>query len=142
MAAVNCLRSGDMQLTVDDHDELLATAEESLDQLTDLVASLLDVSRLQAGALPVFLRPADVGEIIAHSLDDVAPQVRAVTVDLPSDLPQVMADPPIMERVIANLAANALRYSPAGSPLRLTASTRGDRIELRVADRGARRPPG
>jgi two-component system, OmpR family, sensor histidine kinase KdpD len=92
VAAVNCLRSGDMKLTVDDHDELLATAEESLDQLTDLVASLLDVSRLQAAALPVFPRPADVGEIIAHSLNDLAPQVRAVTVDLPSDLPQVMAD--------------------------------------------------
>ena len=47
-----------------------------------------------------------------------------------------MADPPIMERVIANLAANALRYSPAGSSPLLTASARGDRIELRVADRG------
>jgi two-component system sensor histidine kinase KdpD len=47
-----------------------------------------------------------------------------------------MADPPIMEQVIANLAANALRYSPAGSPPLITARTRGDRIELRVADRG------
>lgn len=47
-----------------------------------------------------------------------------------------MADPPIMEQVIANLAANALRYLPAGSPPLLTVSTHGDRIELRVADRG------
>ena len=98
------------------------------------------MSRLQAGALPVFPRPVDVGEIIAHSLDDLAPQVSAVTVDLPSDLPQVMADPPIMERVMANLAANTLRYSPAGSPPRLTASTRGDRIELRIPDRGPAPP--
>jgi two-component system sensor histidine kinase KdpD len=58
-------------------------------------------------------------------------------VDLAPDLPQVMPDPPIMERVIANLAANALRYSPAGSPPLLSASIRGDRIELRVADRGS-----
>jgi two-component system sensor histidine kinase KdpD len=57
-------------------------------------------------------------------------------VDLPPGLGGVMADPPLLERVIANLAANALRYSPAGSPPLLTARSRGDRVELRVADRG------
>jgi two-component system sensor histidine kinase KdpD len=135
-AAVSCLRSGDLPLTAEDHDELLATADESLDQLAHLIASLLDVSRLQAGALPVFPRPADLREIIAFSLDRFGPQARAVTVDFPSDLPQVMADPPIMERVIVNLVGNALRYSPAGSPLLLTAGAYGDRVELRVIDRG------
>ena len=135
-AAVSCLRSTDIQLTAQNQDELLATADESLNQLAHLIASLLDVSRLQAGALPVFPRPTDLGEIIAHSLDGFRPQARAVTVDLPPGLPQVMADPPIMERVIVNLAANALWYSPAGSPPRLTAGARGDRVELRVIDRG------
>ena len=56
-AAVGCLRSGDIKLTADDHDELLATADESLDLLTRLAASLLDVSRLQAGVFPVFPGP-------------------------------------------------------------------------------------
>ncbi len=126
----------DIPLTAEDHDELLATADESLNQLAHLIASLLDVSRLQAGALPVFPRPADLGEIIACSLDGFGSHARAVTVDFPSDLPQVMADPPIMERVIVNLAGNALRYSPAGSPLLLTAGAHGDRVELRVIDRG------
>jgi two-component system, OmpR family, sensor histidine kinase KdpD len=135
-AAVNCLRSGDIQLTAEDHDELLATADESLNQLAHLIASLLDVSRLQAGALPVFPRPADLGEIIVCSLDGFGPAARAVTVDFPPDLPQVMVDPPIMERIIVNLAGNALRYSPAGSPPVLTADARGDRVELRVIDRG------
>ena len=51
-------------------------------------------------------------------------------------LPQVLVDPPIMERVIANVTANALRYSPSGSPPLLTARARGDRVELRVVDRG------
>jgi two-component system sensor histidine kinase KdpD len=97
---------------------------------------LLDVSRLQAGAVPVFPRPVGLGEIIAHSFDGFTPHARAITVDLPPDLPQVIADPPITEQVIANLVANALRYSPAGSLPLLTATTRGDRIELRVADRG------
>ena len=57
-------------------------------------------------------------------------------VAIPPGLPQVMADPPILERVIANLADNALRYSPAGSPPLLTASADGDWVELRVVDRG------
>jgi signal transduction histidine kinase len=135
-AAVSCLRSGDFQLTAEDHDELLATADESLNQLAHLIASLLDVSRLQAGALPVFPRPADLGEIITRSLDGFGPAARAVAVDFPPDLPQVMADPPIMERVIVNLAGNALRYSRAGSPLLLRAGACGDRVELRVVDRG------
>jgi K+-sensing histidine kinase KdpD len=135
-AAVSCLRAGDIQLTAEDHDELLATADESLDLLTRLLASLLDVSRLQAGALPVFPRPADLKEIIARSLDGIGPGSRVVMVAVSPGLPQVLVDPPIMERVIANVTANALRYSPSGSPPRLTATARGGWVELRVADCG------
>ena len=135
-AAVSCLRSADIQLTAEDHDELLTSADESLDQLTHLVVSLLDVRLLQAGALPVFPRPADLEEIIARSLGGGGPQARTVMVDIPPDLPRVMVDPPIMERVIANLTANALRYSPSGSPPLLTASARGGRVVLRVVDHG------
>jgi two-component system sensor histidine kinase KdpD len=135
-AAVSCLRSADSELTAEDHDELLTTADESLDQLTHLVTSLLDVSRLQAGALPVFPRPANLEEIIERSLSGIGPQARTVMVRIPPDLPRVMADPPIMERVIANLTTNALRYSPSGSPPLLTASARGGRVILRVVDRG------
>ena len=115
-AAVSCLRSPDLQLTPADQDELLATAEESLDLLSRLAATLLDVTRLQAGARSVFPRPADLEEIIACSLASLGPSGRTVRVDLPPGLPKVVADPPVMERVIANLTANALRYSPAGAP--------------------------
>jgi two-component system sensor histidine kinase KdpD len=135
-AAVSCLRSHHLELTAEDHNELLAAADESLDQLTHLADSMLDVSRLQAGSLPVFPRPSDLGEIIASSLSDVGPLAQAVTVHVPGDLPQVMADPAIMERVIVNLVGNALRYAPVSSPLQLTASALGDRVELRVIDCG------
>jgi two-component system, OmpR family, sensor histidine kinase KdpD len=135
-AAVSCLRSDSIQLTAEDHGELLAIAEESLNQLTQLLASLLDVSRLQAGVLPVFPRPADLEEIIARCLGDIGPQACAVMVRLPAGLPLAVVDPPIMERVIANLTANALRYSPSGSPPLLTASARGGRVILRVVDHG------
>jgi two-component system, OmpR family, sensor histidine kinase KdpD len=80
--------------------------------LAHLAASLLDVSRLQAGALAVFPRPSDLGEIVADSLDSLGPQGRTVLADIPSGLCEVMADPAIMERVIVNLVGNALRYSP------------------------------
>jgi two-component system sensor histidine kinase KdpD len=75
-------------------------------------------------------------EIIECSLAGLGPSGRSVRVDLPPGLPKVVADAPVMERVIANLTANALRYSPAGSPPLLTASARSGRIELRVIDCG------
>jgi two-component system, OmpR family, sensor histidine kinase KdpD len=135
-AAVTSLRSEDVQWGAEDHDELLATADESLDKLAHLVDNLLDMSRLQAGALSVFPRPADLGEIVARSLDDLGPAAKTVIVDIPDDLPEVGVDPAILERVIVNLTANALRYSPRDKPPLLTASTLGGRVELRVVDRG------
>jgi two-component system sensor histidine kinase KdpD len=135
-AAVTSLRSQDIEWDAEDHDELLATADESLDKLARLVDNLLDMSRLQAGALAVFPRPADLAEIVARSLDDLGPAARAVTVSIPDRLPEVEVDPGILERVIANLTANALRYSPPGSPPTLSGSVLKDRVELRVIDRG------
>ena len=135
-AAVSGLRSGDVPIAAADRDELLATAEESLDQLARLAASLLDVSRLQAGAQAVFPRPADLGGIVADSLDGLGPLGRPVIADIPPGLPEVMADPVITERVIVNLLGNALRYSPPALPPLVTARSRGDRVELHVVDHG------
>jgi two-component system, OmpR family, sensor histidine kinase KdpD len=135
-AAVTSLRSHDIQWAQEDRDELLATADESLDRLAYLVDNLLDMSRLQAGALSVFPRPTDLDEVVSRSLDDIGPTARDVLVEMPRDLPEVQVDPAILERVIANVTANAVRYSPAGSPPLLRASTLGDRVELRIVDRG------
>ena len=135
-AAVTSLRSDDVQWSAADHDELLATADESLDKLTRLVENLLDMSRLQAGAISVFPRPADLGEVISRSLDDLGPGGKTVIVEVPADLPEVLVDPGILERVISNLVANALHYCPAGCPPVVTASSLGERVELRVIDRG------
>ena len=133
-AAVSGLRSPDLPLTAGDRSDLLAAADESLDQLARITAGLLDMSRLQAGKLPVFPRPAVLGDIIERAVDDVGP--RSVTVRLPAGLPEVLADPELMERVIENLASNALRYSPPATPPLLTARAHGRRVELRVIDRG------
>ena len=118
----------------DDRGELLAAADASLDRLARLAADLLDTSRLQAGKLSVFPRPAVLEDIIERAVDDVG--LRSVTVCVPGWLPEVMADPELMERVIVNLASNALRHSPPGMPPLLTARADGGRVELRVIDRG------
>ena len=135
-AAVTSLRSADVNWAAEDHDELLATADESLDRLAHLVDNLLDMSRLQAGALSLFPRPAGLEEIVSSALDNLDPAARGITVDIPEFLPDINVDPAILERVIVNLTENALRYSPAGKPPLLTASALGDRVELRVVDRG------
>jgi two-component system sensor histidine kinase KdpD len=135
-AAVTSLRSPDVTWDEADREELLATADESLDKLTRLVGNLLDMSRLQAGALAVFRRPTALDEVVAGALDDLGPASRDVIVDIPDSLPEVEADPGILERVIVNLTGNALRFSPPGKPALLAASALGDRVELRVVDRG------
>jgi two-component system sensor histidine kinase KdpD len=135
-AAVDSLRSQDVTWTPQDREELLATADESLNRLIRLVENLLDLSRLQAGALSVFIRPVALDELIPLALDDLGPGGHDVVVQLPEDLPDCLADAALLERVVANLIANALRHSPPGSPPLLTASTLGDRVEIHVVDHG------
>jgi two-component system sensor histidine kinase KdpD len=135
-AAVDSLRSHDVTWTPQDRDELLATADESLDRLIRLVENLLDLSRLQAGALSVFVRPVALDEIIPLALDDLGPGGHEVVVQVPEDLPDCLADAALLERVVANLIANALRHSPPGRPPLLSASTLGDRVEIHVVDHG------
>ncbi len=107
-----------------------------MDRLARLVDNLLDMSRLQAGALSVMSRPVAVDEVVPLALDDLGPAGRRVVVDVPDDLPEVFADPGLLERVIVNLVANPIRYSPPGSPPMLSGSALGGRVELRVVDRG------
>ncbi|CAO5161279.1 Sensor protein KdpD [Frankia sp. AiPs1] len=140
-AAVSGLRGGDDLLEPDERDELLATADESLDRLTRLVENLLDMSRLQAGMLSVFPRPIGLDDVVPHALDELGPSARAIPIRLPDDLPTVDADPALLERIIVNLVANALRYSPAGRPPTITASSLASRVELRVVDHGPGIPP-
>ena len=133
-AALSGLRSTDVLLSADDRGELLAAADESLDRLARLATGLLDLSRLQAGKLSVFPRPTALSDILERAVDDVGRP--SVTVRVSAGLPEVLVDPDLLERVIVNLAGNALRYSPPGTPPLLTAGAHGDRVELLVVDRG------
>ena len=135
-AAVTSLRAPDVTWSAPDTAELLASAAESLAQLTQLTGNLLDLSRLQAGALPVRPEPADVADIIAHAAKSLGPSAADVTVVTTGGLPPMIADPALLERVLVNLLSNAIRYSPAGTPPEVTASTLGDQVEIRVIDHG------
>jgi two-component system sensor histidine kinase KdpD len=141
-AAVAGLRSPE----VSDHEdraELLATAEESLDRLTALVANLLDMSRLQAGALG--MTPINVGleDVVPRALDELGPAGRRVKVCLPDDLAAVRADPGLLDRVLVNVVGNALRYSPPDRPPVIEGcSAKARQVVLRVIDYGPGIPAG
>lgn len=131
-AAVTSLRSRDVEFSPEDRDELLATADESMARLSRLVENLLDLSRLEAGVLTLNLRATTLEEILPTALAE-APGAEARDVEA---IPAVLADPPLLERVVANLVANAARHTPPGQKVLVTASVLAGRVELRVVDRG------
>jgi two-component system sensor histidine kinase KdpD len=135
-AAVDSLSNSDIEWTPEQRADLVATARESLDQLGRLVDNLLDMSRLQAGALSVFPQPTRLDEVVPLALDSLGPAALAVEIDVPASLPEVSADPALLERVIANVAANAIRYASGNRAARVAASAHNDRVELRVIDYG------
>ncbi|MCX5046001.1 sensor histidine kinase KdpD [Aldersonia sp. NBC_00410] len=139
-AAVSSLRSHDVEFSPDDTAELLATVEESTDQLTALVGNLLDTTRLAAGVVRPELRRVYVDEAIHRVLLGIGtgasrlrPSLDRVEVDVGDAC--VLADAGLLERVLANLVENALQYAPAGK-VRVAAAQTGNRVLITVADEG------
>jgi two-component system sensor histidine kinase KdpD len=135
-ATVTSLRAADVDWTESDRQQLLASADAALDRLNDLVTNLLDLSRLQAGVLSVFTQQVGLEDVANLTVDHLGVPPGSVEVDVPVDLPEVRADPGLLDRVIANVVQNALRYNPDGTPVRLAGSSHGDAVELRIIDRG------
>ncbi|MFC5931073.1 sensor histidine kinase KdpD [Cryobacterium melibiosiphilum] len=135
-AAVSGLLSTDVTLSAADRRELLTTADESLGALAALVTNLLDVSRLQAGALAVSLEPVDAADVVLPALDELGLGPATVDLDLPAGLSAMSADAGLLQRVIVNILANAVRFSPADQRVRVAASEFADTVEIRIMDRG------
>ncbi|MFI6682401.1 ATP-binding protein [Streptomyces sp. NPDC050485] len=135
-AAITSLRSRDVDFSDEDREELLATADESMARLGRLIDNLLDMSRLQAGALKLSLRATALEEVLPTALESLPPGASPVDIQGLDAVPPVLADPPLLERVVANLLSNAARHTPRGETVLLTASTLADRVEVRVIDRG------
>ncbi|SCK16027.1 sensor histidine kinase KdpD [Streptomyces sp. WMMB 322] len=133
-ASVSSLRSEDIAWSEADRAELLAAIEEGADRLDHLIGNLLDMSRLQTGAVTPIMRETDLDEVVPLALRGVPES--AVRLDVPETLPMVTADRGLLERVVANVVENAVKYSPGGIPVLLSASAFGDTVELRTIDRG------
>jgi len=134
-ASVSTLRQTDVQWTADDEAALLATIEQSADRLDALIGNLLDMSRLSAGSLRPFLRPTAIDEVAPVALRGLDASL-TVRLAVPDGLPLVRTDPGLLERVLANLFANALAYSPPARPPALYARQSGDTVILDVVDHG------
>ena len=140
-AAVSSLRSDDIGFSPEDTAELLATVEESIDQLTALVGNLLDSSRLAAGVVHPQLRRVYLEEAVPRALLGIGRRATGFggeavdRVKVEVDGAVVMADSGLLERVLANVIDNALRYSQ-DAPVRVTAGRVGDRVLIAVADEG------
>jgi two-component system sensor histidine kinase KdpD len=135
-AAVSSLRQPDLQLPADAQAELLATIEESADRLDALVDNLLSMSRLQAGVLSVHLEPVALDAVAAQALLQTPGGRSPVQVDIPDDLPLVHADPGLLERVVANLIANAQAASPPQRSIRLHGHADDRHVHLHIVDHG------
>jgi two-component system sensor histidine kinase KdpD len=134
-ASVSSLRQPDVAYSPEDEEELLATVEESADRLDGLIANLLDMSRLQTGALQPFVTPVAVEEVAPLALHGL-PGAHTVQLDVPEGLPLVRADAGLLERSLANLVGNALRYSPEERPPTLRARADPDGVVITVIDHG------
>ncbi|MFD3511658.1 ATP-binding protein [Streptomyces sp. NPDC058657] len=133
-AAVTSLRSDDVSWSAEDEAELLAGIEEGADRLDHLVGNLLDMSRLQTGTVTPLIRETDLDEVIPMALVGVPDD--SVHLDIPETLPMVAVDRGLLERAAANLVENAVKYSPGNAPVTVSASALGDRVEVRITDRG------
>jgi two-component system sensor histidine kinase KdpD len=135
-AAVTSLQQKDVDWSAADQEELLATIDAEADRLDRLVANLLDMSRLQSGALSPNYGAVALEDVVASALSGLSLDGERTEVDVPETVPLVEADPGLLERAVANVVSNALAWSPVGTPVRVEAAPVGERICLRVIDRG------
>jgi signal transduction histidine kinase/putative methionine-R-sulfoxide reductase with GAF domain len=136
---VSTLRQTDVEWDDETQQDFLAEIEREADRLARLIGDLLDMSRIESGGLAELRRaPARPADLVTGGLDRSRGSLggRAVTVDLPSELPAVSADAAQVERVVANLIENAAKFSPADAPIRITATQESDRLRLYVDDEG------
>ena len=115
---------------------LVADARRAVARVSMLLTDLKDMRRLQAGALETYIRPVDLDEVLAAALEDLGPGGPAITLSVPEDLPDVIADADLLTRILTSLTAEALHRSSPARPPALTAASAGGRTEIRITDHG------
>ena len=124
--------------------ELLQTVVEESQRLTRLVENLLDMTRLESGAAAPHRQWQVLEEIVGSARHRMRQELRdrEVRIEIPADLPLLLVDGLLLEQVLVNLLENAARYTPAGSPLEISADSDAARVVIRIADRGPGLPSG
>ncbi|TMB89850.1 MAG: DUF4118 domain-containing protein [Chloroflexi bacterium] len=137
-AAASSLLQEDVQWDEEARRSFALAIEHEADRLNRLVGNLLDMSRIEGGALKPEKEWYPVDELIHDVLDHMQPvlQERTVQTHLPDDLPPVELDYLQMDQVLTNLIENAVRYTPPESPIEVSAQIDGEQMVISVADRG------
>ena len=132
------LLADDVTWEADEQRDFIQTIEQEANRLQELIDHLLDLSRLEAGMLPIVLKPHPLQEI----LDDALPQFDALTsgqtltTHLPARLPPINADAKRIAQVLVNLVRNASTYAPKGTEINISASVRGSFVQINITDQG------
>ena len=123
---------------------LLESVREEADRLNRLVQNLLEMTRLESGALQLRKEWHPLEEVIGAALGRLGKELadRRVDTRVPPDLPLVPIDDVLIEQVLVNLLDNAVKYTPGGSPIRIIATSTGEAITVEVADHGPGLPRG
>jgi two-component system sensor histidine kinase KdpD len=136
VASADALASDEVHLDEGDRDALVTAIREEAARLDRVVGNLLDVSRLEAGALERHPELWSVDELVGQALDSVRTDGDRIVVELDPRSPPVRVDAGQIERVLANLIENALRFSPAGSPVIVRAEHGATELRIHIVDRG------
>jgi two-component system sensor histidine kinase KdpD len=140
-AAATSLLSDEVQWAPDQASGFAKTIRDESDRLTSLVTNLLDMSRLQTGAVPVTERSVAVEDVLYRAVESLGPRGSGIVIDVAEVLPPVAADPGLLERALANVMDNALAWSPPATAVRVEGAVAGDRVHVRVIDQGPGIPP-
>jgi two-component system sensor histidine kinase KdpD len=135
-ASVSTLRQTDVDWSDEERQELLANIEGSADRLDAVVRNLLDASRLQAGVVSVRTEPVALDDVVSAALVAVPEAAGKVRVAVPDDLPPVLADPGMLERVLANLVDNATRHGGGESAVEIVAFAAEESAKIAIIDHG------
>lgn len=137
MASASSLQEFGETFTPEVRNDLAATIQEEAVRLDAFVANLLNMTRLEAGALAAQRIPFSVPEAVERILARHGTTPARVAVRVPGDLPEALGDPMLFEQALGNVVENALRYAAQGAPVEISVRAAADRLEVEVRDRGA-----